>query len=291
MRLCTVGDNVVDRYVDRGVMYPGGNAVNVAVFGRRCGADTSYVGAIGSDRAGELVLRSLRAEGVGTERTRVVDGPNAYAVVQVVDGDRVFGDASVGVSRFELAPVDLSHLRSFDLVHTGDCSMVEAQVADMATAGRLSFDFSVQPRSYAEPLLPHVDVATFSASGATDDEVRDLLDWAHAHGPRYVVVTRGAAGAVVSDGDVVHHEPPAAVGVVDTLGAGDGYIAGFLTSLGSGHDLVRAAADGAASAAKVCGAFGAFGYETPDLKVLRTAPATRLGDDIQREPAPSTQEQ
>ena len=40
-----VGDNVVDRYPEQGVFYPGGNAVNVAVHGRRCGAATAYIGA------------------------------------------------------------------------------------------------------------------------------------------------------------------------------------------------------------------------------------------------------
>ena len=42
--LLTLGDNVVDRYLERGVLYPGGNAVNVAVHGRRCGAGAAYIG-------------------------------------------------------------------------------------------------------------------------------------------------------------------------------------------------------------------------------------------------------
>ena len=50
--LLTVGDNVVDRYPALGMLYPGGNAVNVAVHGRRCGAGTAYIGAVGTDLAG-----------------------------------------------------------------------------------------------------------------------------------------------------------------------------------------------------------------------------------------------
>jgi len=69
-RICAVGDNVVDRYVDRRLMYPGGNAVNVAVHARRCGARTAYVGAVGDDAAGRLLWDVLVREGVDTDRLR-----------------------------------------------------------------------------------------------------------------------------------------------------------------------------------------------------------------------------
>ena len=71
--LLTVGDNVVDRYLDLGVLYPGGNAVNVAVHSRRCGAGTAYIGAVGTDLAGRTVLDALVAEGVDTSLLRVVE--------------------------------------------------------------------------------------------------------------------------------------------------------------------------------------------------------------------------
>ena len=85
-------------------MYPGGNAVNVAVHARRNGATSAYLGAVGTDRAGQVVLAALEEEGVDTTLTRQVDGPNAYADVRVVDGNRVFGGADVGISRFSAGP-------------------------------------------------------------------------------------------------------------------------------------------------------------------------------------------
>ena len=44
-------------------MYPGGNAVNVAVHARRNGATSAYLGAVGTDRAGQVVLAALRGGG------------------------------------------------------------------------------------------------------------------------------------------------------------------------------------------------------------------------------------
>ena len=56
------GDNVVDRYEHIHTMYPGGNAVNFAVYAKKCGAARSaYMGIFGNDAAAEHVIASLEA--------------------------------------------------------------------------------------------------------------------------------------------------------------------------------------------------------------------------------------
>src|SRR4051794_39218224 len=111
--LLTIGDNVVDQYPDRGFFYPGGNAVNVAVHARKLGATSAYIGAVGTDPAGGAVLTALQQENVDTSRTRVVDGPNAHALVRLIDGNRIFAGGELGVSVFELDETDLCFARSF----------------------------------------------------------------------------------------------------------------------------------------------------------------------------------
>ena len=276
MRICSVGDNVVDRYVDRGVMYPGGNAVNVAVHIRRCGVESAYVGAVGDDAAGRVVGSALADEGVDITRMRVLDGPNAYASVRLVDGDRVFGDADLGVSVFTLDEADLDYLAGFDLVHTGDCSRLEGQVGDIAAVAPVSFDFSDRPVEYVEPLLPYVTFATFSRSGLAEADVRDLIKWAHSYGPRVVAVTRGAAGAVVSDGESVATTVPARTKVLDTLGAGDAFIARACVELVGGATPTAIVSRATQYAALTCQSFGAFGYEAPDLEPERDATANSV---------------
>ncbi|HEU5267630.1 MAG TPA: PfkB family carbohydrate kinase [Jatrophihabitans sp.] len=272
MRICAVGDNVVDRYLDQGLMYPGGNAVNVAVHARRCGADTGYIGALGDDAAGKVLADVLRSEDVDTARTRIVPGPNAWATVRLVDGERVFGSGSVGVSKFILTRDDLAYLRRFDLIHTGDCSTIEAQLPALAAAGPVSYDFSDRPRSYAEPLLPHVTLATFSAGGSSDAEVAELAGWAHSLGPGRVVITRGSAGAALYDGTRMYHERAVPVPVIDTLGAGDAFIARVCVELLAGTDPQRTLAAACAYAMQTCQSVGAFGYPSPDPAALGAAP-------------------
>ena len=55
MRLAAIGDNCVDFYERQGWAYPGGNAVNVAVYGRQLGIDTAYLGWIGKDNFGDMM--------------------------------------------------------------------------------------------------------------------------------------------------------------------------------------------------------------------------------------------
>ena len=52
MKLLGLGDNVMDAYLFRGELYPGGNAANVAVLAKRAGAEKSgYIGVLATDAA------------------------------------------------------------------------------------------------------------------------------------------------------------------------------------------------------------------------------------------------
>lgn len=262
--LLTVGDNVVDRYPDLGVFYPGGNAVNVAVHGRRCGAGAAYIGAVGTDIAGHAVLDALVAEGVDTSLLRIVEGANAYATVRIVQGNRVFEHGDPGVSRFALTAADFAAAAAATVVHTGECSMVEDQLADLsAAASRLSFDFSERPFEYIAAHAALVDVAVRSLPAARVEEAVAEARRIHALGPHLVVVTMGAGGAVAVTDDEVLHAPAPPTAVVDSLGAGDAFIARLLTGLIADTPLADLLHEATAYASAACTTFGAFGYQTP----------------------------
>ncbi len=261
--ILALGDNVVDCYPDLGVMFPGGNALNVAVHARRVGACSAYIGAVGTDHAGRLVHDALVAEQVDTRLVRVVPGANAYAVVRLVEGNRVFGAGDVGVSRFSVSDADLAASRDADLVHTGECSMLEDDLDRLAGAARrLSFDFSERPWPYVAEHAPKVDVAVLSAA-STAARPEELVAGVAGLGPSVVAVTQGAAGATLwIDGRLLHAEAGPGP-IVDTLGAGDAFIARFLVGLA--HDEEPAALLHAATAyaTRSCGGHGAFGHRTP----------------------------
>lgn len=264
MRLLGIGDNVVDCYADEGMMYPGGNAVNVAVFARRAGVESAYQGVVGSDPAGHLVIEALQDEGVDVERVQMVSGGNAYATVRVTSGERHFLTSDDGVSAFELSGGELAALGDFDIVHTASTGSLFTQVAFMARYTKVSFDFSRErDPSYIEKIAPHLAFATFSAGDLDIPQAVRLLRTTYDQGSEIVVATRGAEGSLLFDGKKVWRQAATPVRVVDSLGAGDAYVAGIIVGLLGGKSIAEAMTQAALLAARVCGTMGAFGHARP----------------------------
>lgn len=275
--ILAVGDNVVDRYPDLDVMFPGGNAVNVAVHARRCGASSAYLGVLGVDPAGDLVHRSLLEEGVRTGLLRTVPGANASAVVRVIEGNRFFEPGDIGVSKITLRDEDLAAFADADVVHTGECSMVEDDLPRIAAASRLlSFDFSERPWDYVEAYARHVDVAVLSAPDREADAAALAVRVAEL-GPSIVAVTRGPLGATLLAGDEVVHAPAGSGEVVDTLGAGDAFIARLLVGIARSEPLADVLWASTSYATATCATHGAFGYAVPlpnTARLMREPTAT-----------------
>ena len=63
MKFATVGDNCIDHYIQTQNKYPGGNPVNVAVYIKRLGGQSSYTGLVGMDDFGSIIMDSLKKKG------------------------------------------------------------------------------------------------------------------------------------------------------------------------------------------------------------------------------------
>jgi fructoselysine 6-kinase len=263
MKLAGVGDNVVDRYWDLGTMFPGGQALNVAVYAHRFGVEAAYLGVLGDDVAGRHILGAMQAESIDIARVRVVPGRSGFAEVALVEGNRVFLGGGPGVSEFRLNDADLAYLAAFDLIHSSESSYLEDQLELLAGVAPLSFDFSVRrDPAYIEPLLAHITVAEFSLSDLDDAAAEMWLKRIHGLGPRLVLATRGPAGALLYDGQAFWRQAAVDTELIDTLGAGDAFIARFLVGVLREEPVEGSLAAAAAAAANTCGAYGAFGYGT-----------------------------
>lgn len=266
VRVLGIGDNTVDIYVDQGVQFPGGNAVNVPILMKRLGAEGSYLGCIGTDFLGELIQHALTAEGIDISHLRVIEGPNSWSRIRHVGGDRVF-DGSHPSRRgdYRLKPEDFRFIAAHDLAHSSVYSRLEDELERIgAAAPLLSFDYSSEyTPDYIARTAPALDIAFLSDALGSDDESEALARKVAGHGPRIVVITRGSKGALALAANRIFRQPVRPAQVVDTLGAGDGFIAAFLLAMLKGEDIEAALAKGALHAAHVCTYRGAFGYETP----------------------------
>jgi fructoselysine 6-kinase len=262
-RILGLGDNTVDTYVDAGLQFPGGNAVNVAVLARRRGAVASYLGCLGDDEGGALIFDALTREGVDLSRCRRIAGANARARIAHEGGDRRFIGSSPGVrARYDLGDEDFAFVARHDLTHTSIYSELEAALPRIAEAAPcLSFDYAERwTEDRIASTAPDVDIAFLSYPRQPDAACEDLLARCAASGIEVAVVTRGAAGAIACVNGRITRQAIVPTTVVDTLGAGDGFIAGFLLAHLRGAQTADALAAGADYAAEVCTWQGAFGH-------------------------------
>ena len=286
MRVLGFGDNIVDRFVDRGLDYPGGNCVNVAVFAQRLGAFAGYLGVFGSDDAGEFLRTAIVAEGVDLSHSVTRDGESGVSTLRVDDGERIFlgwnGGGVTTESPLRLDADLLAYVSDFDVVHSSVYSGSEIELP-LLTDGKtlVSFDLSSEDHyrtpAYLDSICRWTDLVLLSCSHLTATETKVLLADAIARGASLALATRGTEGAIVTDGRVTIESPAHLVEdpttIIDTMGCGDAFLAGFLVSLlGAGwsrsspptaHHLRTALAAGADAAYAQCFVEGAFARSRP----------------------------
>jgi fructoselysine 6-kinase len=265
-RLLGIGDATVDIYLTEGMQYPGGNAVNVAVQARRCGIAASWLGCLGHDMLGDLVYRALCEEGVDVSHVRRRDGGNPWSRIRHHGADRIFDGSNPGVrSRYDLTPQDDAFIAAHDMVHTSVHSDLDAEIARLKAAARqLSYDYSEHwERPGPAATMRHIDIAFLSVPRRNRNDCETVLHDCARRGPSVVVATRGAEGSAALCRGEICFAPAAPADVVDTLGAGDGFIAGFLAAHAAGTSLADCLARGAAQAAAVCAFKGGFGHGIP----------------------------
>jgi fructoselysine 6-kinase len=263
-RILAFGDNVVDCYRDQNLMFPGGNCVNHAVFASRAGAETAYAGAVCDDDAGRLIRQALTEEGVDVSSLRVEPGQTAYCVIETRDGDRVFVGANLGVSIIAPSRADLARLSDFDAVHTGRSSHVDGWLPCFAEVTKISYDLAtVHDPDRIARIAPHCFLIAFSAGGACRDEALALADRARIAGARWSLVTRGIEGALLAGETGIVEVPAKQVDPIDTLGAGDTYIANVLVGLLDSLQPKAILTKAAEASAQTCLIRGAFGHAAP----------------------------
>lgn len=264
MKLAAVGSNCVDFYqnVEGGKAYPGGGPVNMAVYTVRLGGEASYIGPVGNDDFGVLMRRAVAEKGVDVSHLSVREGKTAVTQVSLIDGERVFGDYDEGVlSDYVLSEDDLSFICTHDMVICDLWGKVEGQFCELKRRGmQTAFDCATRPEDEAaQTAMPFTDVLFFSSDGGDTGALREQMRDYHARGPRLVVAMLGEEGSLCFDGERFH-----SFGIVpceklvDTMGAGDSYIAGFLFGLVEGLPLEDCMAKGAANATVTLGYFGGW---------------------------------
>ena len=269
-RMIAIGDNVADHYMDEEIYYPGGNAVNVAVGCKRNGFDeVAYIGVFGTDKQAHHIQWALARENVSFDYSRFMQGISGCPQVKLDEhGDRrfVFSPKNtvqhlVGI---RLTAEDIGYIETFDVCHTSCYSNLDYELPKLKGKCDVSYDFSdLHDDELLERVCPHIRFGLFSGSDLTASQVDDLIKKATGLGTEVVGITLGSRGALFHINGKNYEQGIKKANVVDTMGAGDSFIAGFLTAFYQGDSPEECLDKAAQSAADTCGQDGGFGYGRP----------------------------
>ena len=242
-------------------VFLGGKGCNQAIAAARAGAATSMIGRVGADEFGDRFLDCLARERIDASRVTVDDeegtgvatplvedgGENSIVIVPRANLRITVHDVDVAAPTIEQAAVLLLQLEvPMDVVHAAATvahaagTLVVLNPAPSPAAGLHGFDGLV------DVLVPN-EVEAAALSGTPGDPLAAAAVLRGQLGAA-VVVTVGAQGAWVVDGDEPEHVPAHPVEAVDTVGAGDAFCGALGARLAAGDDL-RAATSYANAAA------------------------------------------
>lgn len=203
----------------------------------------------------------MEGKGVDISHVRILEGATPVTKVTLCNGDRVLGEyAEEVMTEFRLHPEDIDFLSQHDIVVTGLWGKVEGNLAELCRSGvQIAFDFADRPEdAIVEIAIPYVDYAFFSFDKGDTPALRCRMQELQAKGPKVVVATMGAKGSIAWDGNCFVTCEAVPCTVVDTMGAGDSFIAGFLCGILEGLSLEACMKKGAQNSAVTLGYFGAW---------------------------------
>ncbi len=264
---------------------PGGSAPNVSVFAARAGARAAFAGKVGVDDRGLELLACLNREGVNTSYAHAAPGsPTTFQIVLTVKED--WSVLLLADPRLDLGPEDVPteairqarflHLDGYGMfTDRQKAAMEKALTTAHASRTPLSVDAGTEMASeqpeYLRDLMAQADVAFANLTearlltGRTDDA--EVIQSMSLLGPKLVVLKMGERGAWALTQSRATRIPAFRVRVVDTVGAGDGMVAGMLAGLCRGESVELAARRGAAVGALVCTGAGSLGSRFGETEI------------------------
>jgi 2-dehydro-3-deoxygluconokinase len=251
-----------------------GAEANVAVGLARLGHAAVYIGRVGGDGFGTAIVRRLRGEGVDVSQLEVDPGATTGLMLRE---RRVLGAAEVvyartGSAGSRLTPDDVRRAQADGVFRDGrwlhvtgitpalsDTARVAVELAiDVAKESKMtvSFDVNLRRRLWSDdvagpvlrPLAARADIVLGSpdelavVTGSNDLDPAALAKAVLDLGPSLAVVKCGADGAIGLErgGEPVSSPARVVPSVVDPVGAGDAFCAGFIASRIEGDDLATA---------------------------------------------------
>ncbi len=262
-------------HLDTAAIHPGGDALNNAMALGRLGTDVTLVGRVGADPFGDFTVREAERVGVSVSAVRDTDAPTSICLVLVFPGGEHSFLYCPGANRlFSLADIPRELVEKASIIHVGSaCELPALDGKPMGElfrtareAGTLTCadvcEVTQEERDvFMAEVIPLLDFFLPSELEGRlltgRDKPEEMADALLDAGAAAVVVKTGAKGCHIRTRAERLDVPAYRVDVVDTTGAGDCFVAGFLTGVLQEWDLEKCGRFASAVAACCVGTMGA----------------------------------
>nr|WP_261305424.1 ribokinase [Paenibacillus andongensis] len=250
---------------------PGGKGANQAVAAARLGAQTTMIGAVGTDSFGQELLKALDDNQISRNSVKLMDGiATGIASIFISNGDNSI--VVVPGANYQLLPDDID--RYDDIIQTADILLLQLEIpletvvhaAKKAKSFGKTVVLNPAPAQFLpDELLRNVDYITPNRSElslltgihAEGEELEVAMTSLMQKGASNVITTLGGDGSAFLEKGKLHKVPGYKVSVVDTTGAGDSFNAGLAFSLAKQNSLEQSVSFAAKVSALAVTKFGA----------------------------------
>lgn len=255
-----LNEDVFDRettMVDDIQLITGGDALNEAVILSRLGNKVALIGHIGKDMFGDFLIKQCEENYI--DHSNVIKDPHVSTRINVVlikeNGQRHFIKNMNGSSRsfheeeinyetiksakvVSLASIFASKLRDNKVILKILKTAKENNVITFADMVPIqngeTIEFLSESLPYLDYFLPNLEEAEMLTGKKSPDDIADcLIDY----GIKNVVIKMGEKGCFIKNRENRFVLPAIRAKTIDTTGAGDNFVAGFITGLLAGKDI------------------------------------------------------
>lgn len=245
----------------------GGAELNLAIGCARLGLKTGWISRLGNDEFGKFIFNFMRGEGIDVSEVKLVDGyPTSLNFKEILEdgsGKTFYYREKSPTATLTVAVINEDYIKSARLLHiTGVFIAInkEKNLAVIKQAIKLakkhglliSFDPNIRLKLWSKEdakaalteILPHVDILLTGEEEAElllgVSQPQEIIEESKKLGISYVAVKQGERGSVgYHEGNVIEAAPVKPKKVVDTVGAGDGFDAGFIYGVLNGFSLEK----------------------------------------------------
>jgi len=245
----------------------GGAELNVAIGCARLGLKTGWISRLGNDEFGKYILNFVRGEGIDVSEVKYVDGyPTSLNFKEILEdgsGRTFYYRANSPTTTLTTESLNEEYIKNAKLLHiTGvflainkekNVEVIKRAISIAKKSGLLiSFDPNIRLKLWSKEeakdtlstFLPYIDILL---TGSEEAEIllgmsnpKEIIERCKSYGISYIAIKQGEKGSIgYYNGQYMEAPPVKPRKVVDTVGAGDGFDAGFIYGVLHGWPLER----------------------------------------------------